>query len=184
MHQKKCFIWKQAAVLDWPVKMERKQDMTVPTWTFETCTPILWICGCLGTPFLDFKTRTILVCMIKGSNWLWSTWIHSCFLSFLTGQFNIAGCFYLSVCVGVSVYCRGEVEDYIKCELISKGSSRHKHYLTCSLLLYTVSTYAMYCCYCDHTHIHHVVRYKIVVSYCYCWLHPCRISYSLLRGLG
>ena len=42
---------------------------------------------------------TILVCMtLNGrelSNWLWSTWVQSCFLLFLTGQSNMAVC----VCV-------------------------------------------------------------------------------------
>ena len=61
-----------------------------------------------GTPYNDFKTSTILVCMIlngKGSAWLWSTSVLSCFCYFLTGHCNMA--------------------DYIKCELIRGRSPRH-----------------------------------------------------------
>ena len=66
------------------------------------------------------------------------------------------------------------------------------------------STLAMYCCYCcctlhtyQHmlcivaivgcTHVHHVVHYKTsehTISCCFCRLHPCRVSYSFLQGLG
>ena len=54
------------------------------------------------------------------------------------------------------------MDDYIVCELIGGGSPR----VTCLLLLFNahISTHAMYCC--------------------YCWLDLCRVSYSLLRGLG
>ena len=49
---------------------------------------------------LWFLDRTILLSMIlngKGSNWLWSTWVQSCFCSCSTGQSNIAGFFKLNI---------------------------------------------------------------------------------------
>ena len=83
------------------------------------------------------------------------------------------------------------MEDYIKCELIGRGSPRHLNtFLTCILLLNTthIPTRAMYCCYCDCTHVHHVVHYKTIRKRLYlvaiACLYPCRVSRSLLRGHG
>ena len=49
------------------------------------------------------KNSTILVCMIlngKGlSNWLWSTWIQSCFLPFLAGQSIIVFFLLILLCI-------------------------------------------------------------------------------------
>ena len=71
------------------------------------------------------------------SNWLWSTWIQSCFLSFLTCQSSIAGCFsfwpvfQVLFCLFVLLFLYIIVEqwrrkrDCITCELICGRSLRH-----------------------------------------------------------
>ena len=50
--------------------------------------------------------------------------------------------------------------DHVNFEQIGRGSPRR--YFLCCYTLHT-SIYAMYCC---------------------CWLHPCRVSYSFLQGIG
>ena len=98
--------------------------------------------------------------MVKGVNWLWPTWVQSCFRSFLTGQSNswlslnrtfllvsrVFFCLFCFCCFCIVQLSNGGEEiDYIKCELISGGSAR-QFFLTCLLLaLYYTSTRAMCC---------------------------------------
>ena len=60
----------------------------------KSFTPMFFLCLHMHSVVLkpvqygvyDFKWQ-------RQSNWLWYTWVQSCLRSFLTGQFNIAGCF-------------------------------------------------------------------------------------------
>ena len=63
--------------------------------------------------------------------------------------------------------------DYIKCELIGGGSSRHLNTFS-NLLIVSVRTLAIVDC----THVHHVVHYKIIRTYQSC----CIVDYSHAAG--
>ena len=64
---------------------------------------------------------------------MWSTWVQSCFRSFLTGQSNIASCIYIKkiapdtifLFVGLlcCIYCRA-VEDHTESKLSGGGLHR------------------------------------------------------------
>ena len=77
-------------ILDWPVKKERKQECTHVDYN-QLDDPLPFILLVLkSTECLCSHKSTILVLMIlygkAVSNWSWSTWVQSYFLSSLTSQ--------------------------------------------------------------------------------------------------
>ena len=65
--------------------------------------------------------------------------MQSCFRSFFNN-------FCLFVCFVVSVYYGGEVEDYIKCELIGGGSPRHLNTFSNLFIVAVHYTHSNTCC--------------------------------------